>query len=88
MMLQYLKQKVGAHVGRLTAIKDDVVRLGALRYQNDYFDAAIMINVLYARSRSFGVPAPSMPDLEAGRNAGAVHSAPGYRCEKGFEKNA
>ena len=48
MMLQYLKQKVGAHLGRLTAIKDDVVRLGALRYQNDYFDAAIMINVLYA----------------------------------------
>ena len=48
MMLQYLRQKVGAHGGRLTAIKDDVVRLGALRYQNDYFDAAIMINVLYA----------------------------------------
>jgi ubiquinone/menaquinone biosynthesis C-methylase UbiE len=48
MMLQYLRQKVGAHVDRLTAIKDDVVRLGALRYQNDYFDAAIMINVLYA----------------------------------------
>jgi ubiquinone/menaquinone biosynthesis C-methylase UbiE len=48
MMLQYLKQKVGSHLGRLTAIKDDIVRLGALRYQNDYFDAAIMINVLYA----------------------------------------
>ena len=48
MMLQCLKQKVGAHLERLTAIKDDVVRLGALRYQNDYFDAAIMINVLYA----------------------------------------
>ena|GEM_PF-2896818 len=48
MMLQYLKRKVGAYLGRLTAIKDDVVRLGALRYQNDYFDAAIMLNVLYA----------------------------------------
>jgi ubiquinone/menaquinone biosynthesis C-methylase UbiE len=47
-MLQYLKQKMAAHLERLTAIKDDVVRLGALRYQNDYFDAAIMINVLYA----------------------------------------
>ncbi|HEY7319708.1 MAG TPA: TIR domain-containing protein [Candidatus Binatia bacterium] len=48
MMLQYLRQKVGSHSGRLTAIKDDIVRLGALRYQNDYFDAAIMLNVLYA----------------------------------------
>jgi ubiquinone/menaquinone biosynthesis C-methylase UbiE len=47
-MLQYLKQKVGAHLGRLTAVKDDVVRLGALRYKSDYFDAALMINVLYA----------------------------------------
>jgi ubiquinone/menaquinone biosynthesis C-methylase UbiE len=48
MMLQCLRQKVGSDLGRLTAIKDDIVRLGALRYQNDYFDAAIMINVLYA----------------------------------------
>ena len=48
MMLQCLRQKVGAHLGRLTSIKDDVVRLGALRYQNDYFDGALMINVLYA----------------------------------------
>jgi ubiquinone/menaquinone biosynthesis C-methylase UbiE len=47
-MLQSLRQKAGAHLGRLTSIKDDVGRLGALRYQNDYFDAAIMINVLYA----------------------------------------
>ena len=47
-MLQYLKQKVAAHLARLTAVKDDVVRLGALRYQNNYFDAALMINVLYA----------------------------------------
>jgi ubiquinone/menaquinone biosynthesis C-methylase UbiE len=47
-MLQNLRQKAGAHLGRLTSIKDDVGRLGALRYQNDYFDAAIMINVLYA----------------------------------------
>ena len=47
-MLQYLKQKVAAHFARLTAVKDDVVRLGALRYQNNYFDAALMINVLYA----------------------------------------
>ena len=47
-MLECMKQKVGQDVGRLTAIKDDVARLGALRYQNDYFDGAIMINVLYA----------------------------------------
>jgi ubiquinone/menaquinone biosynthesis C-methylase UbiE len=48
MMLQCLRQKVGTDSERLTVIKDDVVRLGALRYQNDYFDAAVMINVLYA----------------------------------------
>lgn len=48
MMLQHLRQKVGAYSKRLASIKDDVVRLGALRYQNNYFDAAIMINVLYA----------------------------------------
>jgi ubiquinone/menaquinone biosynthesis C-methylase UbiE len=47
-MLQYLKQKAGADLGRLNAVKDDVVRLGALRYKNDYFDAAVMINALYA----------------------------------------
>jgi SAM-dependent methyltransferase len=48
MMLRYLKQKAGAYLERFTAIKDDVGQLGALRYQNDYFDAAIMVNVLYA----------------------------------------
>ena len=48
MMLQYLRQKVGSDSERLTALKDDIVRLGALRYQNDSFDAAVMINVLYA----------------------------------------
>jgi ubiquinone/menaquinone biosynthesis C-methylase UbiE len=48
MMLQYLRQKVGSHLERLTAIKDDIVRLGALQYQHGYFDGAIMINVLYA----------------------------------------
>jgi ubiquinone/menaquinone biosynthesis C-methylase UbiE len=47
-MLQCLRQKVGAHAARLTAVKDDIVRLGALRDQNDYFDAALMINVLYS----------------------------------------
>ena len=47
-MLQYLRQKVGTHLGRLTTIKDDIGRLGALRYQNNCFDAAVMINVLYA----------------------------------------
>ena len=72
---------------RLTAIKDDVVCLGALRYQNDYFDAAIMINILYAVSDPLECLGQT-PDLEAGGNAGAVYSAPGYRCEKGFEKTA
>jgi ubiquinone/menaquinone biosynthesis C-methylase UbiE len=48
MMLQCLRQKVASDSERLTSIKDDVVHLGALRYQNDYFDAAVMINVLYA----------------------------------------
>ena len=47
-MLQYLRQKVGSHLERLTTVKDDIVRLGALRYQSDSFDAAVMINVLYA----------------------------------------
>ncbi len=48
MMLQHLRHKVGPYSNRLASIKDDVVRLGALRFQDNYFDAAIMINVLYA----------------------------------------
>jgi ubiquinone/menaquinone biosynthesis C-methylase UbiE len=48
MMLRCLKQKAAAHLARLTAVKDDIVRLGALREQNNFFDAVLMINVLYA----------------------------------------
>jgi ubiquinone/menaquinone biosynthesis C-methylase UbiE len=48
MMLRCLKQKAAAHLARLTVIKDDIVRLGALRDQNNFFDAVLMMNVLYA----------------------------------------
>jgi ubiquinone/menaquinone biosynthesis C-methylase UbiE len=49
MMLQCLKQKVScSDSARVFAVKDDIVRLGALRDQNDYFDAALIMNVLYA----------------------------------------
>ena len=88
MMLQYLKQKVGTHLGRLTAIKDDVVRTGCPAVSERLLRCGDHDQRSICRSRSFGVPAPSMPDLEAGGNAGAVHSAPGYRCEKGFEETA
>jgi ubiquinone/menaquinone biosynthesis C-methylase UbiE len=47
-MLEFMKQKLGQNVTRLTAIKDDVTRLGVLGYQSNYFDGAIMLNVLYA----------------------------------------
>ena len=88
MMLQYLRQKVGSHIERLTTIKDDIVRLGALRYRNDYFDAAIMINVLYAVQDPLECLHQACRILKPRGSACAVDSAPEYRCEKTFEETA
>jgi len=54
-MLEYLKAKVNSmckkgkdYLERLTIVKDDIERMGVFCYSNDFFDAAILINVLYA----------------------------------------
>lgn len=47
-MIRLLKKKTDAYIERLTLLKDDIIRLGRLRHQKNHFDAAIMINVLYA----------------------------------------
>ncbi len=54
-MLQYLRTKAYERsqddqtlLNRLTTIKGNVMRLTSLKDQNEYFDAALMINVLYA----------------------------------------
>lgn len=47
-MLEQLRAKTKKHSERLITVKDDIIRLGALRDQQEYFDAAVMTNVLYA----------------------------------------
>ncbi len=54
-MLRYMEEKVNEikkkgvdFSDRFIPVKDDILTLGALRDQTDYFDAAILVNVLYS----------------------------------------